>query len=411
MSLYRDKLTRRFFLFLSVLVAGMLLAGILECGRQVRAAKHMIYSHDSAVAGSLIAQGVPEEIVASALTSREYSASGADFLEKIGVTEQTKVRFLPFLASFSKNIWWELFAFLVFFSVLLFRGAFVLFQKQERLFEDAAATIRNFMEDDDSCHLPQLEEGAVYEMFSAVEQLLTMQRAKNETDQQARQFLKHTISDISHQLKTPLAALFMYQEIIEEEPENTEAVKEFSVKIRAALTRIERLIQLLLKITRLDAGSIVFEKRYYQAFEVVWYALDELAVRAGVEEKELVVEGDGEELLVCDLEWTAQAIANLVKNALDHTKKGDRICVSWERSPDMQRLRVADDGCGISDEDIHHIFKRFYRSRHCADAQGIGLGLPLAKAIVEGQGGVLSVESHVGEGTVFTVSLPYEIVS
>ena len=183
------------------------------------------------------------------------------------------------------------------------------------------------------------------------------------------------------------------------------------MKIRAALTRIERLIQSLLKITRLDAGSIVFEKRYYQAFEVVWYALDELAVRAGVEEKELVVEGDGEELLVCDLEWTAQAIANLVKNALDHTKKGDRICVSWERSPDMQRLRVADDGCGISDEDIHHIFKRFYRSRHCADAQGIGLGLPLAKAIVEGQGGVLSVESHVGEGTVFTVSLPYEIVS
>lgn len=83
------------------------------------------------------------------------------------------------------------------------------------------------------------------------------------------------------------------------------------------------------------------------------------------------------------------------------------IRIGWERSPAMLRLFVADNGCGIAQEDIYHIFKRFYRSSRSADRQGVGLGLPLAKAIIEGQGGTLSVASEEGEGTVFYVSLFY----
>ena len=95
-----------------------------------------------------------------------------------------------------------------------------------------------------------------------------------------------------------------------------------------------------------------------------------------------------------------------MKNALDHTKAGGTIRICWQRSPVLIRLSVEDDGCGILPEDMHHIFKRFYQSRQTDDRQGVGLGLSLAKKIVEEQGGSLSVESRPGEGSVFRISFP-----
>lgn len=408
MSLYRDKAVRDFFLFLVLVVFAIFLGGIAGCRRQIGIAKDVFLAHDSAVAESLMALDVPEEAIASVVTSTEYSERGKNFLIKIGVTEQTDVCFLPFLSSYQRIIQREFVIFMFLYAALLLGGAALFLKKQEELYRSAADAVRTYMADGDFRRLPQLREGAIYEMFSEIDRLLTMQRSKNETEQRTKQFLKNTISDISHQLKTPLAALFMYQEIIEEEPENLVTVKEFSEKIKAALVRIERLIQLMLKITRLDAGSITFEKRRYYVSELIWNALDEFTVRAEMEGKELTIEEDETETIVCDMEWTKEAVVNVVKNALDHTSQGDHIHISWERSPDMLRLFISDDGCGISDEDIHHIFKRFYRSKSCSDQPGIGLGLPLVKEIVEGQDGVVSVSSNEGEGTLFTISLPCE---
>lgn len=135
-------------------------------------------------------------------------------------------------------------------------------------------------------------------------------------------------------------------------------------------------------------------------------AAGELFERARQEQKEIVMEGLPDACLYCDPEWTGEAVGNLIKNALDHTKAGETIKIAWERSPAIFRLTVTDNGCGIAPEDIYHIFKRFYRSRSSSDRQGAGLGLSLAKAIVEGQGGTLSVESSPGEGSVFSMSFP-----
>lgn len=130
-----------------------------------------------------------------------------------------------------------------------------------------------------------------------------------------------------------------------------------------------------------------------------------------VEDKALIfkksniqIDGDGEQQLICDMEWTGEAIGNIVKNALDHTQAGGIVRITWERTPAMFRIFISDNGNGIVPEDIYHIFKRFYRSKHSLDTQGIGLGLPLAKSIIEGQNGVISVQSEVGKGTLFTLS-------
>ncbi len=118
------------------------------------------------------------------------------------------------------------------------------------------------------------------------------------------------------------------------------------------------------------------------------------------------MDGAPDEQVFCDAAWTKEAVENLVKNALDHTEAGGTIRIGWSHSPALFRLTVEDDGCGIAPEDIHHIFKRFYRSQSSRDRQGAGLGLSLAKAIVEGQGGMLSVESAPGKGSIFRASFP-----
>ena len=189
-----------------------------------------------------------------------------------------------------------------------------------------------------------------------------------------------------------------------EESGQAETVKAFTQKSVQSLERMEQLIQSLLKMARLDAGNIAFEKRKDYVSELASQAAGELLERAGREGKQILLEGDPEEMIFCDLDWTREAVANLVKNALDHTDTGGIIRISWKCSPAMLRLAVEDNGRGIAPEDIHHIFKRFYRSGGSKDRQGAGLGLPLAKAIVEGQGGMLSVTSSPGEGTAFWIS-------
>ena len=133
-------------------------------------------------------------------------------------------------------------------------------------------------------------------------------------------------------------------------------------------------------------------------------AVGDLQERAKQEGKEILMEGDPGEILVCDQEWTREAVANLVKNALDHTDRGGIVRVSWKRTLAVFCLTVQDNGCGLAPEDIHHIFKQFYRSRKSSGQQGAGLGLSLAKSIVEGQGGSLAVESRVGAGSVFWIN-------
>lgn len=138
--------------------------------------------------------------------------------------------------------------------------------------------------------------------------------------------------------------------------------------------------------------------------EVLLRATEELTTRAQREGKRIRWEGLPEEPVLCDLAWTSEAVGNLVKNALDHTEAGGEVCLSWQRSPLMLRLVVSDNGCGIPPEELPHIFKRFYRGRGGNSQEGVGLGLPLAKSIVEGQGGILTVESAPGRGTAFTLS-------
>ena len=268
----------------------------------------------------------------------------------------------------------------------------------------ASGIIQKYAEGDFSVRLPRGETGALCQLFRSADSLATALQARIQSEHKSREFLKESVSDISHQLKTPLAALRLYMDILSGEPDNPETVRRFTARSMQSVSRMESLIQTLLKLMRLDTGNVAFQLRPHSVKELMEEAAQDLLVRAVQEQKQLLIEGDPHEMLICDAGWLSEAFGNLIKNALDHTRAGGAVKVSWQRSPVLLRIFVQDNGYGIPPEDIHHIFKRFYRSSRDRNTPGIGLGLPLAKSVIEGQGGTLTVQSTPGEGSVFTAS-------
>lgn len=234
--------------------------------------------------------------------------------------------------------------------------------------------------------------------------LAAILNASAENERKSKLFLKNTISDISHQLKTPLAALNIYNGLLKEEVAELPELRELILLSEKELDRIEMLVQNLLKITKLDAGSIVFEKAFENVADMMGEVELHFAYRAKQEEKELILSGEEQILLLCDHDWMIEAVENIVKNAFDHTGSGDFIRIEWKQSVSMIQIVIKDNGSGIHQEDLHHIFKRFYRSRFSKDKQGVGLGLPLTKMIVEAHKGTIEVHSELGMGTTFVLN-------
>lgn len=272
--------------------------------------------------------------------------------------------------------------------------------------ENAAHQIAEYILDRRKGGIECSEEGAMYHLFHEVNSLVTMADAHADSERRAKEFLRDTISDISHQLKTPIAALNIYNGILQQETADAATVREFTSLSEQELDRIESLVQSLLKMARLDAGAITLEQLPENVFDLLEHIKSQYSFRAEQEGKEIVLEGDERTVVSCDRIWLTEAIGNLVKNALDHTAQGDCILVRWQQSPCLTQIMVEDTGSGIHSEDLYHIFKRFYRSRFSKDTQGVGLGLPLAKSIVEAHQGSIEVHSKLGQGTAFTINFP-----
>lgn len=280
------------------------------------------------------------------------------------------------------------------------------FQRQSEMIETASARIGEYLDGDTDARLESDEEGELYRLFGDINTLAGVLSAHAQNESRTKESLRNTIADISHQLKTPLAALNIYVGLLQEATDPESEMREFIDLSEQELDRIEDLVQTLLKMAKLDAGTVCFETDCEDLAEMMNSLGRRFEQRALQEEKTLYVSGDEGLSLFCDRTWLCEAIGNLIRNAFDHTKPGDTIRVHWCESCGETLITVADTGCGIHPEDFYHIFKRFYRSRFSQDTQGVGLGLPLAKAVIEGQGGRITVDSQTGMGAVFTVAFP-----
>ena len=292
-----------------------------------------------------------------------------------------------------------------FFMALVFLGIWLFyFRIQNKIIENAAEKIKAYTAGETNIRIECEKEGELYKLFHEVNSLASTLNAHAENELLSKQFLKDTISDISHQLKIPLTALNIYNGLLQNEAKDEAEMKELTDLTEQELDRIETLVKNLLKVTKFDAKTIVLNKTTENVADMMLQVKKHFDFRAKQEEKEMILKGDTSILLPCDRDWILEAVDNIVKNALDHTDKGDIIRIEWKQFASVIQIVIKDNGSGIHPEDLPHIFKRFYRSRFSQDTQGIGLGLSLAKLIVEAHNGTIEADSKPGIETVFTLN-------
>ena len=361
--------------------------------------------HDYGVAGHLLNN--ENELLIAAFTSQPDENDlerGREALASIGYDETASMRFLPAVRTHRNQTMLSVFLLLVFLFGAVYISLFLYLRRQHKAFRNAENTILQFLDGNTTSRIECSQAGDWYSLFHAINEMATILSAHAENQRQTKEFLQDIISDVSHQMKTPLSALNMYHEIIESHKEDATAVSSFTEKSQREIKRMEDVIYTLLKLARLDAGIIQMEKAPENLSVLMQDVCERFETWAEREHKTITLSGKEDVVLSCDALWVSEAIGNIVKNALEHTENGGHIGVKWSQSPLMTQIEISDDGKGIHPEDLYNIFKRFYRSRFSSDVHGIGLGLPLAKSIVEAHGGTISVTSSLGAGTTFTLN-------
>lgn len=367
--------------------------------------QHELLLHDYGVSGYQLNH--EDELQISAFTSLPNENDierGREALASIGYDETASMRFLPAVQTYRNQTVLSIFVLLVFLFGAIYLSLFLYLQRQHKAFSNAENTIRQFLDGNTTSRIECSQAGDWYSLFHAINEMATILSAHAENQRQTKEFLQDIISDVSHQIKTPLSALKMYHEIIESHRDDAATVSSFTEKSQREIKRMEDVIYTLLKLARLDAGIIQMEKSEENVSILMQDVLERFETWAEREHKTITLSGKENVILLCDALWVSEAIGNIIKNALEHTENGGHIGVKWSQSPLMTQIEISDDGKGIHPEDLYNIFKRFYRSRLSSDVHGIGLGLPLAKSIVEAHGGTISVTSTPGTGTTFTLN-------
>lgn len=217
--------------------------------------------------------------------------------------------------------------------------------------------------------------------------------------------MQELISDISHQVKTPIANLKMINNTLLEKEVPAQKQQEFLTAQSSQLDKLDFLMQAMIKTSRLETGVISLEQREQSIYETLAAALGGIFLNA--EKKKIDVQVDCPEGLMVshDRKWTTEALFNILDNAVKYTPASGNIWVSVECWEMYVKIDITDNGIGISEEHQGTIFKRFYREDTVHDAEGIGIGLYLAREIISLQGGYIVVSSHPGKGSTFSVRL------
>ena len=218
--------------------------------------------------------------------------------------------------------------------------------------------------------------------------------------------IKTLIADISHQTKTPIANLLLYSELLAEE-ELTQTAREKLAALHGQTEKLQFLIEALVKLSRLENGIIRLRPEDHAVSYLFERVREQYEAKAQQKGLSLTVQ-ETELRAVFDPGWTAEALANLVDNAVKYTKSGE-VALSAVAYEMFVRIDVRDTGMGIAEEEQGKIFSRFYRSQSAGESSdGVGIGLYLTREIVSGEGGYLRVQSAVGEGSLFSMYLPRE---
>ena len=223
--------------------------------------------------------------------------------------------------------------------------------------------------------------------------------------QQDKQVIQSLVSDISHQVKTPIANIKMFTNILQQHQLPPEKQAEFLRTMEGQIDKRDFLMQSLIKMSRLETGTFVLHPQEGRLADTIALAMSAVWAKAEAKEISLSADCDSSICVQHDPKWTAEALGNILDNAIKYTPPGGSVTVSVRPWQFYTRVDIADTGIGIAEEHYNDIFQRFYRDPQVASQEGVGLGLYLANGIITRQKGYISVKSKVGKGTTFSVYL------
>lgn len=250
-------------------------------------------------------------------------------------------------------------------------------------------------------------EGELSILKNNLYKVITLLQSQNEYLKNDKLYLADSIADISHQLKTPLTSMMVMCELLENE-ENPDKRQEFVAVINNQLSKMKWLITNILKISKLDADATEFKREEVSISKVLDDSLKPFVLSA--ELKNIAIQNGANDFVFNgDESWTVEAVSNIVKNCLEHTNDGGKIIIASGSTNLYNKLTISDNGCGIAEEDLPHIFERFYHGKN-SSKDSVGIGLALAKTVFEKENASVSVESEQGRGSVFEIRFYKSIV-
>lgn len=279
-------------------------------------------------------------------------------------------------------------------------------KRLSRFTSDLCKTLDNMMNGDEEPEPADNSETLFARINHRLTRLYQIMRENRHRVEEERQELQALVSDISHQVKTPVSNLKMVTDTLLTRPVTETERIDFIQGVRSQTDKLDFLFQALVKTSRLETGVIQLEKKVSSLYDTVAQAMSGIVYAAEKKEISVSVNCPEELMLSHDSKWTVEALFNLLDNAVKYTSVGGKISVSVVQWEMYVEIKVADNGKGISESNQAAIFRRFYREEEVHSEPGVGIGLYLAREIITRQGGYIKVVSALGNGSAFSIMLP-----
>lgn len=284
-------------------------------------------------------------------------------------------------------------------SLLMLLYGMTTYRRYRRIAE-LSRDIDRILHGDDRLSIEAYAEGELAVLHSEIHKMTVRLREQGQRLQQDKVYLADSIADISHQIRTPLTSINLLVSLLSDPDVADERRQQLTHELYELLSRIDWLITTLLKISKLDAGTVRFKKETISLDALIRRACAPLLVPIELREQTLCVTAQGD--FTGDIAWTCEALGNIVKNCMEHTPWNGTISVSAGENALYTQITVQDTGIGIEPEDLPHIFERFYKGKN-ADGKSFGIGLALSRMIITAQNGTVKAENHPSGGAVFTI--------
>lgn len=274
---------------------------------------------------------------------------------------------------------------------------------QEKELKEINEYIKEVNNKNYSLKIEDNKDGELSRLRNELYKTTVILREVAENSEEEKEKLSIAIADISHQLKTPLTSIRIMLDNISDNPDMPQEIREdFIQDISKQVEHMSSLVISLLKTAKFDAGTIKMENEEIDAKKLIDSVINNLAILIEIKEIEVITKIDEKAIFIADYKWQQEALTNILKNAIEHSQPKSNIYIIVENTSIFLKIKIKDEGQGIEQKDLKHIFERFYRAKNCNE-DSIGIGLSLAKTIIEQNNGYIKATSEVGKGTLFEI--------